>query len=83
MPTPVMGAEDWSYVLQEVPGAMAFLGTRPPGVGPARRRAQPLQPHGARRGRHGRRHRHLRRRRPQVAGPLITVMVPATGSTST
>jgi hippurate hydrolase len=32
MPTPVMGAEDWSYVLQEVPGAMAFLGTRPHGI---------------------------------------------------
>jgi hippurate hydrolase len=32
MPSPVMGAEDWSYVLQEVPGAMAFLGTMPPGV---------------------------------------------------
>ncbi len=26
MPTPVMGAEDWSYVLQRVPGSMAFLG---------------------------------------------------------
>ncbi|MDA8281756.1 MAG: M20 family metallopeptidase [Actinomycetota bacterium] len=26
MPTPVMGAEDWSYVLREVPGSMAFLG---------------------------------------------------------
>jgi amidohydrolase len=34
LPTPVMGAEDWSYVLQEVHGAMAFLGTRPPGVAP-------------------------------------------------
>lgn len=34
MPTPVMGAEDWSYVLQEVNGAMAFLGTRPKGVPP-------------------------------------------------
>jgi hippurate hydrolase len=34
MPTPVMGAEDWSYVLQQVPGAMAFLGTRPMGVAP-------------------------------------------------
>jgi amidohydrolase len=34
MPTPVMGGEDWSYVLQEVPGAMAFLGTRPPGMHP-------------------------------------------------
>src|SRR3546814_339521 len=31
MPNPVMGAEDWSYVLQRVPGAMAFLGTCPPG----------------------------------------------------
>ena len=31
---PVMGAEDWSYVLEEVDGAMAFLGTRPPGVAP-------------------------------------------------
>ena len=32
MPTPVMGAEDWSYVLQSVPGSMAFLGAAPPGV---------------------------------------------------
>ena len=36
MPSPVMGAEDWSYVLQQVPGAMAFLGTCPPGVPLAR-----------------------------------------------
>jgi hippurate hydrolase len=28
-PTPVMGAEDWSYVLQQVPGVMAFLGACP------------------------------------------------------
>ena len=35
MPTPVMGAEDFSYILNQVPGAMAFLGTRPPGVSPA------------------------------------------------
>lgn len=34
MPTPVMGAEDWSYVLQQVPGAMAFLGAHPGGPGP-------------------------------------------------
>jgi hippurate hydrolase len=34
MPNPIMGAEDWSYVLEEVPGAMAFLGTRPDGPGP-------------------------------------------------
>jgi hippurate hydrolase len=32
MPTPIMGAEDWSYVLQRVPGSMAFLGAGPPGV---------------------------------------------------
>jgi hippurate hydrolase len=29
MPAPVMGAEDFSYVLNEVPGALAFLGTMP------------------------------------------------------
>ena len=28
MPHPMMGAEDFSYVLQKVPGAMAFLGAR-------------------------------------------------------
>ena len=32
MPTPVMGAEDWSRVLRAVPGSMAFLGAAPPGV---------------------------------------------------
>ncbi|MDZ4825080.1 MAG: M20 family metallopeptidase [Actinomycetota bacterium] len=36
MPTPVMGAEDFSYMLRERPGAMAFLGVCPPGVAPAR-----------------------------------------------
>ena len=30
---PVMGSEDFSYVLQRVPGAMANLGTRPAGGG--------------------------------------------------
>jgi amidohydrolase len=30
MKAPVMGAEDFSYVLQQVPGAMAFLGACPP-----------------------------------------------------
>ncbi len=30
MPAPVMGAEDFSYVLQQVPGAMVFLGVCPP-----------------------------------------------------
>jgi len=36
MPAPAMGAEDWSYVLQRVPGAMAFLGACPPGLDPAK-----------------------------------------------
>jgi hippurate hydrolase len=34
MPAPVMGAEDFSYVLQERAGALAFLGVCPPGVNP-------------------------------------------------
>ena len=34
---PNMGGEDFSYVLEQVPGAMAFLGVAPPGDG--RRRA--------------------------------------------
>ncbi|MBP6014854.1 MAG: amidohydrolase [Alphaproteobacteria bacterium] len=31
MPAPVMGAEDWSYVLQRIPGCMVFLGVAPEG----------------------------------------------------
>ena len=34
MPNPVMGSEDFSYVLQKVPGAMAFLGATPHGINP-------------------------------------------------
>jgi amidohydrolase len=34
LPTPIMPSEDFSYVLQRVPGAMAFLGARPEGQGP-------------------------------------------------
>lgn len=33
---PMMGGEDFSYVLQRVPGAFAFLGVCPPGVEPDR-----------------------------------------------
>jgi amidohydrolase len=33
---PIMGAEDFSYVLREVPGAMAFLGVAPEGTDAAR-----------------------------------------------
>jgi hippurate hydrolase len=32
MPSPIMGAEDFSYVLQQRPGAMVFLGMRPNGI---------------------------------------------------
>ncbi|OLT21772.1 hypothetical protein BJF78_33870 [Pseudonocardia sp. CNS-139] len=35
MPSPIMGAEDFSYVLAQVPGALAFLGGCPPGIDPA------------------------------------------------
>ena len=31
---PIMGAEDFSYVLQRVPGAMTWLGACPPGQDP-------------------------------------------------
>jgi len=31
MPTPMMGAEDFAYVLQALPGAMAFIGAVPEG----------------------------------------------------
>jgi hippurate hydrolase len=34
IPAPIMGAEDFSYVLQQVPGAMAILGVAPPGGDP-------------------------------------------------
>jgi amidohydrolase len=33
-PTPIMGAEDWSYVLQKVPGVMVFLGSCPTDLEP-------------------------------------------------
>jgi len=37
MPNPIMGGEDFAYVLQRVPGAMAFLGVAPPDEDPAPR----------------------------------------------
>ena len=39
MPQPVMGAEDFAYVLHERPGAMAFIGVCPPGEHPSRAHA--------------------------------------------
>ncbi|MEJ2869607.1 M20 family metallopeptidase [Actinomycetospora sp. OC33-EN08] len=35
MPDPIMGSEDFSYVLGRVPGALAFLGACPPGIDPS------------------------------------------------
>ncbi len=35
-PTPIMGAEDWSYVLQKVPGVMVFLGACPVDLEPGK-----------------------------------------------
>jgi amidohydrolase len=35
MDAPIMGAEDFSYVLQRVPGAIVFLGARPAKLDPA------------------------------------------------
>ncbi|HEV2780017.1 MAG TPA: M20 family metallopeptidase [Actinophytocola sp.] len=34
MPNPLMASEDFSYILQRVPGALAFLGACPPGMTP-------------------------------------------------
>nr|WP_295371899.1 M20 family metallopeptidase [uncultured Sphingosinicella sp.] len=34
LPAPIMGAEDFAYVLREIPGAMAILGTAPKGTDP-------------------------------------------------
>ena len=61
MPNPVMGAEDWSYVLQQVPGSMMFLGGTSPDRNPATAPRQPLQPGDVRRGGDDRRRRAVRR----------------------
>jgi amidohydrolase len=34
MPAPIMGGEDFSYVLREIPGAMSFVGVAPAGSDP-------------------------------------------------
>ena len=62
MPAPIMGAEDFSYVLERVPGAMAFLGARPDDLDPTHRSDEPLESGGLRRVGDGRRRRDPRRR---------------------
>ena len=36
MDSPIMAAEDWGYVLREVPGTMSFLGACPPDLEPGK-----------------------------------------------
>jgi hippurate hydrolase len=36
MTSPILGSEDFAYVLDRVPGALAFLGGCPPGLDPDR-----------------------------------------------
>lgn len=36
MPSPIMGGEDFSYVLRDIPGAMAFIGVAPDGSDPSK-----------------------------------------------
>ena len=57
LPHPVMGAEDFSYVLQRVPGAMMFLGGTPPDRDPATAAPNHSNRVLLRRGGDGRRHR--------------------------
>ena len=57
MPAPIMGAEDFSYVLEKVPGAMAFLGARPRRSRSDDGAGEPFEPGGLRRVRDGRRRR--------------------------
>ena len=64
LPNPIMGAEDFSYVIQQIPGAMMFLGGTPRPQ-PGDRRAEPLQPGLLRRGGDDHRHGDVRRHGPQ------------------
>ena len=60
-PYPLTGSEDFSYVLQEVPGAFLMLGACLPGNDPATAAVQPLAGGGVRRCGTGRRRRGVRR----------------------
>ena len=62
---PIMGAEDFSYVLQRVPGSMMFLGATPPGVDPTKAAPNHSNHVVLRRAGDGYRDRHVRRRRPR------------------
>ena len=72
MPDPAMGSEDFSFVLDRVPGAMVFLGVRPEGT----HRGEVASLHSNRFELHepgvGHRHRPARRRGPGPAGARLT-----------
>ncbi len=72
LPHPVTGAEDFSFVLERVPGAFLFLGACPPDLVPADGPAQPLGRGRLRRRGAQRRHRALRRARAAQAGRRLS-----------
>ena len=72
MPSPLMGAEDFSCVLQKLPGAMVLLGARP--AGERASCAGSLEPHDAERGGHAGGDRPERSHRPalpEVAAAVV------------
>ena len=78
MKTPMMGAEDFSYVLQKTPGAMAFLGAAPEGGDYRTCCALHSNRMDSERRRHGPRHRHaLRHGRGDAFGGSATLKVRA------
>ena len=71
MAAPSMGAEDFSYVLQKVPGAMAFLGVAAPDGDAATPRAAAQSEHDDRRGGAAARRCHALRFRHPLPGARL------------
>ena len=67
-PDPITGSEDFSFVLDQVPGAFLMLGACPPGRRPGHGAVQPLGRGGLRRRRAGRRRGPAGRAGPAQAG---------------
>ncbi len=81
--SPIMGAEDFSYVLQQVPGAMFFLGVCPDDIAEQPRGAVvPLEPHATQRGRAPGRRRAPRGGRAALPRGLIAGSTPPAEQTS-
>ena len=68
---PITGAEDFSFVLEEVPGAFVFLGACPPDRDPETAPTNHSAIARLRRLRAGRRHRPLRRTGPAPPRPGV------------